>query len=587
MRRLSAQTALALALAACALGPACANSSSRDAAPSGSGGSAHSGGGSGGDAGTLAPGSGGTAAGAGSDDSATGASAGYDGSGASGGSGSASSRDPSGALTADDGGAPSAGPGGFDTGGSGPSAGGSAGTTSGAGGTSSGLALTELGIEPNPNMTISCFVSWRTDEPASSEVDFGEDDFAFRIRDDALVTDHRVLVIGMHAETTYRIRAVSDRGELNASAEGSFTTGALPADIPLPELTASDPVPSDLGWTLTNVEPGGRTEPPRIVMYDERGLPVWYFIDGTHADTRGDISTAFVDNHVLIGPAPGEPAREVDLSGEVVWSGPRQVGKQDQTHFVQKTLGGNYLLNFELDKAVANATTSIDDQLLEELTPDLDVVWSWHLLDHVDAAGTREELCHGNALSLDEAANVAYYNCRYLGLFKLDRASGEVVWRLGGTFDTTSLGPGDFTFDPPESQFSDVHDPELAPDHTLLVYDNGGYHNLASGEYHSRVVEYRLDEEARTATRTFEFPGDFEVDDWYRNDWYTPIWGDADRLPNGNILVTAGMRSATLSTRIFELTRTGEVVWQLTFPANQGSYRADRLSPPPLVETLP
>lgn len=468
--------------------------------------------------------------------------------------------------------------------------GGFAGTPSGSGGTTSDAVLPEgfsdFAIEPNPNMTISCFVSWKTAAPASSEVDFGEDDYEFRILDAAVVTDHRVLVIGMHAETKYKIRAVSSNDAGTLSAEGSFTTGALPDGIPVPELTADEPERSQVGWTLTNVEVG-RTEPAMVVIYDERGKPVWYFIHGTHDDSRGDVPTELVDGHVLVGPAPSERAHELDLAGNVVWSGPAQSSKELQTHSFGKTRTGNYLFNVELDKAVLNGQTKIDDQLLEELSPNLEVLWSWKLFDHVPPAGTREELCHGNALELDEAANVAYYNCRYLGLLKIDRKSGDIVWRLGGTYDQKSLGPGDFTYDPPESQFSDAHDPEVHDDGTVLLYDNGGLDYSTSPSYHSRIVEYRLDETAMTATRVFEFPGDFDVDPWYKNEWYTPIWGDADRLPNGNILVTAGMRSTKLSTRLFEVTRAGEVVWELTFPPNLGSYRAQRLSPPPLVERLP
>jgi hypothetical protein len=463
-------------------------------------------------------------------------------------------------------------------------------STNGAGGKTSGTGssdgLSDFEIEPNPNMSISCFVSWSTAQPASSEVDFGEGDYEFRIRDEALVTDHRVLVIGMHAETKYKIRALSSNAERTLSAEGNFTTGSLPADIPVPKLTADVPARSQVGWTLTNVE-FGRTTPAKVVMYDDRGLPVWYFVHGTHDDSRGDVPTELVENHVLVGAAINEPAHEVDLSGKVLWSGPEQSQKTFQTHSFAKTRPGNYLFNIELDKAVQNEATRVDDQLLEELTPELDVVWSWKLLDHVPAAGTREELCHGNSLKLDAAERAAYYNCRYLGLFKLDRASGDIVWRLGGTYDDASLGPGDFTYDPPESQFSDAHEPEVHDDGTVLLYDNGGLSLSSTANYHSRVLEYRLDESKKTATRVFEFPGDFDVDAWYKTSWYTPIWGDADRLANGNILVTAGMRSTTLSTRIFELTRAGEVVWELTFPPNYGSYQAQRLSPPPLVERIP
>ena len=107
-----------------------------------------------------------------------------------------------------------------------------------------------------------------------------------------------------------------------------------------------------------------------------------------------------------------------------------------------------------------------------------------------------------------------------------------------------------------------------------------------NGSYHTRVVEYMLDEPNKTATLTWQFPGSFSVDAWYTQTWSTPIWGDADRLANGDVLVTAGIKSATVHTRIFEVTRAGEVVWAIEWPTNIGSYRADRISPPP-VETLP
>jgi hypothetical protein len=277
----------------------------------------------------------------------------------------------------------------------------------------------------------------------------------------------------------------------------------------------------------------------------------------------------------------------VSLAGDVLWEGPPNFLPLEQTHSFSQLSTGNYLLDTELP-GTSQDSPQIKDQLLQEIAPDLSVVWSWQLFNHVPKVSPRYELCHGNAVSVDEATNMAYFNCRYLGVFKIDRSSGDIVWRLGGTFDSTTLGPGDFTFDPPEAQFSDVHAPKFYADGRVLVYDNGGFQNLPQGTtYHSRVLEYQLDEVAMTAKRTFEFPGDFPGNDWYKNGWYTPVWGDADRQPNGNILITAGTRLATSATRIIEVTRAGEVVWELTFPKNIGAYRAQRLSPPPLVERLP
>jgi hypothetical protein len=468
------------------------------------------------------------------------------------------------------------------TAGSGPAAGGMAATGT--------LTVSELVIEPNPSMTLSCFVSWKTEEPASSEVQFGETGFAFRIRDAALVTEHRVLVIGMHASKKYLIKAVSSTASATGSAEGEFTAGKLPANIPTPMLTQSDFASSQVGWTLTNIQSGFQN-PASIVMYDENGLPVWYFVNGTSGDSRGDISADLTPQKtVLVGPAPGEPAREVDLSGKVVWEGPaNKTQTQIQTHFANKTPAGTYVINRELDKDGQNGSTRIDNQVLEEFSATNEIVWSWNMFDHVEPSGDSEELCHGNALTWDDTGGIAYYNCRYVGIFKIERSSGDVLWRMGGTHDEDSLGPGDFTFSPPESKFSDAHDPEFHADGTLLLYDNGGFAGLGgnNSSFRSRVVEYQLDQSAKTATRVWEFPGDFAVDAWYEDDWYTPYWGDADELANDNVLVTAGVNGSGTQSRIFEVTRAGKVVWELKFASSIGIYRAERLSPPPLVETIP
>jgi hypothetical protein len=490
------------------------------------------------------------------------------------------------------GGAAGAAPGASGAGASASGASGASGSGGGAGIGSGTLTLSEFEVEPNPNMTISCFVSWTTAEPASSEVQFGEEGYEFRIRDEELVTNHRVLVIGMHAQKTYRIRAVSANRTGTGSADGTFMTGMLPSGITTPELTVDDFANAYPGWTLTNIQSVSSTT-AKIVIYDQNGLPVWYFVHGTASDARGDVSTELLSDGVLVGPTSGVPARLVDLSGEVSWEGPPNSTQQLMSHFVYRTAGGNYVLNRELDKSVMNGSTRIDDQRLEEITPEREVVWSWNLFDHVEPSGSKEELCHGNNLTFDDAAGFLYYNCRWVGLFKIHRMSGDIEWRMGGTYDETSLGPGDFTFSPPDSQFSDAHEPDWSDDGTLLLlYDNGGYAGLGGGggsqNFHSRIVEYRIDQTALTATRTFEFPGDFTVDAWYQDDWYTPFWGDADRLPNGNILVTAGVRSQSAASRIFEITREGKVVWELTFPTGGGgSYKAQRLVPPPLVEPMP
>ncbi len=450
--------------------------------------------------------------------------------------------------------------------------------------------VSELSVEANPNNVLSATVTWTTDVPGTSEVQFGIGEPEFRILSGEATTEHAVLVIGMHAQSDYLLRAVSSNTAGSGSAEGSFTTGTLPSGVPEAELTANVAEQSQSGWTLTNIMVGGAgggfgsSSPAIAVAYDEAGEVVWYYVNGSAADTRGDISVDLTTRgNVLIGPAPGENPREVDLGGNVVWNGPNQVNGGDfMHHHAGELANGNYVV---LRDSSSGGVTGVE---IEEYTSDNQVAWSWDLLEHVTApASASGDWCHGNSVTVDLDDDVVYLNCRFLGLFKIERGSGEVLWHMAGTL--TSDVPGDFTYVGNGAQFSDAHDPEIHEDDgTILLYDNGGYAGVGGGgtNFHSRVLEYQVDQDGREATLVWEFPGDFAVDSWYTNDWYAAFWGDADRLANDNVLITAGLKGGDLQTRIFEVTRDGQIVWEIRLPTNQGSYRAERLSPPPLVERL-
>jgi hypothetical protein len=217
------------------------------------------------------------------------------------------------------------------------------------------------------------------------------------------------------------------------------------------------------------------------------------------------------------------------------------------------------------------------------LTPANEVAWSWNLFDHITPpTGAAKDWCHANSVTVDLANDVFYLSCRWQGIIKAKRSGDQaVLWVLGGQ------AGGDFTFDPTTAAIFDQHDPEIHSDGTILVFDNHYGTGVVPPGTTSRVIELKLDEIAKLATPTFEFPGSYSVDDWYRSTWLTPYWGDADRLANGNVLVTAGLRAATGQTHIFEIRPSdGNVVWQITLPVGVGSYQAERISPPPLVQAL-
>jgi len=480
-------------------------------------------------------------------------------------------------------------------GGTGGSAGGSNGSAAGgAGGRTVPPTVSGLFIEANPNNNLSCFVSWTSDTATSSEVQFGAGAYRFHIVADESVTSHRVLVIGMTAQTDYLIKAVSKNAGGSASAEGTFTTGALPSGLPVSTLTVNDTAAAQPGWTLTNIMQASQgvgfngTAPGIIVMVDQTGVPVWYFVNGTTPDQRGDVSLRVLGNgNLILGPSSGEPAKEIDLAGNVVWSGPpvpaATASKTDpatapMSHFANKLPNGNYILFRDLTDA-----NGIGGAYVEEVTPTNEVAWSWNLFDHIQPpAGAAKDWCHPNSVTVDLDHDVFYLSCRFQGIIKARRSGDKgVIWVLGGQ------AGGDFTFSPESANFGDQHDPEIHADGTILFYDNMGSAARPPAGVTTRVLELFIDENTRQARLSFEFPGSFAVDAWYTTNWYTPYWGDADRLANGNILITAGFRSQTEQTHIFEVRPSdGKVVWQITLPAGVGSYQADRLSPPPLVQPL-
>jgi hypothetical protein len=454
-------------------------------------------------------------------------------------------------------------------------------------------ALTGLTIEANPNSVLSCFVSWTTDAPANSVVEFGEGSYQWEISDDTPVTAHRVLVIGMHAAKSYLIKAISG----SMSAEGMFTTGALPATIPVGTVMINDSSKSQPGWTLMNIEKldanaqasGGivipnSPYPPMAAMYDSDGQPVWYYIDGTSPDNGGAVSTQLTDKGVLIGPSwnaqqtNGTPPREVDFAGNVIWECKHAAcaAGKSVSHHAAKLPNGHYVINEDVTR------NNVKSPVFHELTADSTEVWSldWAALVP-PPAGASGDWCHGNAITVDIDKNEVYANCRWVGLLKTTYQNPTVQWLMPAS--CANLGLGDVTYSPPSSQYTDSHDPEIHSDGTILFFDNGGWNTrCAKDHYTSRLVEYQVDQSAKTATLDWEFPGSFSVpDSWYTDNLYLPYWGDADRLENGNILGTFGIMSSTKEGRVFEVTKAdGKVVWEFRLPNLYGVYRADRIVPP-------
>ena len=113
----------------------------------------------------------------------------------------------------------------------------------------------------------------------------------------------------------------------------------------------------------------------------------------------------------------------------------------------------------------------------------------------------------------------------------LDLDSGELVWALNG-------------------RFRRQHDPKILENGNLLLFDNSG------ARPHSRVLEFDPAEPDEIA---WEYAGSEE------RPFRSKTCGTAERLPNGNTLITESDGG-----RAFEVTPAGETVWEFYNPHRAG-----------------
>ena len=188
-----------------------------------------------------------------------------------------------------------------------------------------------------------------------------------------------------------------------------------------------------------------------------------------------------------------------------------------------------------------------------------EVVFEWHSLDHVgldesyyapdpDPAKPFDYF-HINSVDVDDDDNLLISSRKTSAVFKIDRVSGGVIWRLGGKYSDFEMGEG--------APFVYQHDARRQTDGTITVFDN---RDEARAEP-SRGIVLELDEAAMTANLAREYvhpDGVFGI-----------FQGNMQVLNNGNVFI--GWGSAPY---ISEFSPDGRLLFDARFPLEVESYRA-------------
>ncbi len=399
-------------------------------------------------------------------------------------------------------------------------------------------------------------------------------------------------------------------------------------------------------WNPPDDAPGGQA----VVGLDHDGEIVWFYRNtGTVGAVEPTSDGLFLSHYFPVGvrtfdllgnvldnfqvaPDPVEGDREVRDADALaafaeVFSGnegdpealPVRADWVDLTsihHEVWAMPDGNFLAlsttNHELTPEQREATCPGDEiefaatsDVIVEFEPDGTVLRTWDLWDVLDISKVPgSAMCstdrlfestdfrdwtHANAVIYDEQRDAIIISSRHtdqvIALDHLDDLGPQtsVRWILG------AQGTIPLDGDAPYHQ----HAVELQDDGSILLYDNGNFRpgtEVADPETptYSRAVLYDVDDTDDdpaqwSATQVWEH----RMDDVQGRAIYARFLGDADRMDNGNVLITHGgidMPDEPVDVRIVEVVPDGDsggdIVWDLSFGDSDReytSYRAERV----------
>jgi hypothetical protein len=187
-----------------------------------------------------------------------------------------------------------------------------------------------------------------------------------------------------------------------------------------------------------------------------------------------------------------------------------------------------------------------------------EVLFEWHSLDHVGLEESYSKLespeepfdyFHINSIDVDHDSNLLISARKTFAVYKIDRVTGEVIWRLGGKYSDFEMAPG--------SQSRYQHDARRQADGTITLFDNGGVHK----NDRSYGVVLAVDGTTVAVDRKYAHP----------DERVAAVMGNMQVLPDGNVFIGWG------SDPVFsEFSEDGELLFHASFPEKVDSYRAFR-----------
>ena len=414
-----------------------------------------------------------------------------------------------------------------------------------------------VALPANADVHLARVVELSTNQPTRLELDWGDG----RAQWTEWSTEHRVPILGLHADRAYELTAhVYDTHGRSREVSARFETEPLAVALPEMHVLVHDVDAMEPGFTLIGFHfvKGG---PTILVAYDADLEPVWVFdsadaLSDLQVNARGTLY-ALQDGRGVELNFLGEYQRrwtaEPEFDYDILWEGGRL--NYDflpiDEGFASITFEPVEVDAFPIDydtPEVLDGPTLIRTPNIVKMGEDGQQLDKWPLYERLDStrigfnslnwhSGTESwDWAHSNAVT--QAPDGFVVSLRHQdAVIKLDQ-KGDLVWILGN-HDGWSAGFERYLLEPigdlqwPFHQ----HGPMVSSDGQVVLFDN---HNNGYSPYDvpdelpeniSRIAAFRVDEVAMTVEQTLSYS------ETIAGTIYSPVMGDADWQPTtGNVL---------------------------------------------------
>lgn len=489
----------------------------------------------------------------------------------------------------------------------------------------------ELILDPTGTTPLAARLTLVSNTPSTVTVEVnGGDEGPWSLGFDEPAAAHVLPLLGFRADTSY---------QLTVTLTGADDSSDI-LELAGPLLLVTDPLPDRFPELVVQTSVPARMEPglnlfdvtgPRyyIVIVDAAGEVVWfqtlpapaaevrqldngnllYLASGTIVES--DLLGNAVRRYRVIAPGgnPGDAIAVEDPGGGFHHDvHPTPMGTLISIGTERTEVEGFHLSETDPDLL---GTAEVTDDTIVEFDAEGTVVNRWALLDILDpgrigygSLSGQNDWAHSNAVIYDPLADLVIVSARHQdAVFAFRRDTGALVWILAPhaswseAFQPYLLEPIGAPFEWSYHQ----HAPQLTPDGTLMLFDNGNFRAspfdgttpMTAAESYSRAVEYRIDTGAMTVEQVWEYGASIDPR------LYADFISDADHLPQtGNVWITFGGLQAVgdvpnadlglghLQAQLIEVARDApdEVVFQLDVFSHRADvaggwrvYRADRI----------